>query len=277
MNGLIYIKSNNLLQDAQQIIETAQGFAYRAVNTALLQRNWLLGKRIAEEELQGKERAEYGAEVIKKLSVELTQIYGKGFTKTNLYTFTEFYKSFPNIFHAVIGKSSDNNLDTTGLKSSNQILDSVSPKSSSKIFQSVIGKSFSLLSWTHYFILLQVKDTEARNWYMNEATEQTWSVRTLQRNISSQYYFRLLQSHNKELVKDEMKQKTASFQQEGFIYPFFTTVQIVAAGNDSEGLRFRVINAPEKYYLEWKNFEKTSDTWRRNVETWRATSLQQTN
>jgi predicted nuclease of restriction endonuclease-like (RecB) superfamily len=62
--------------------------------------------------------------------------------------------------------------------------------------------------------LLQVKDPDARNWYMREAAEQTWSVRTLQRNISSQYYFRLLQSHNKKLVKAEMEQKTASFRQD---------------------------------------------------------------
>jgi len=61
---------------------------------------------------------------------------------------------------------------------------------------------------------LQVEDTDARNWYMREAAEQTWSVRTLQRNISSQYYFRLLQSHNKDLVKTEMEQKTSAFQQD---------------------------------------------------------------
>ena len=103
--NVIYTKSDNLLQDAQQIIETAQSFAYKAVNIALLQRNWLLGKRIAEEELQGKDRAEYGAEIIKNLSSELMKIYGKGFTKSNLYTFTEFYKAFPNIFQSVIGKS----------------------------------------------------------------------------------------------------------------------------------------------------------------------------
>ncbi|MCL2040618.1 MAG: PDDEXK nuclease domain-containing protein [Bacteroidales bacterium] len=210
---MIYIKSDSLLQDAQHIIETAQGFAYRSVNIAMLRRNWLLGKRIAEEELQGKDRAIYGVEVIKKLSVELTHIYGNGFDSSNLYKFIDFYKAFPNIFHTVSGKSSDNNLDATGLKSSNQILDTVSLKSSSKIFQTS-GKSFSMLTWSHFRTLLQVKDPEARNWYMREAAEQTWSVRTLQRNISSQYYFRLLQSHNKELVKAEMEEKTASFQQD---------------------------------------------------------------
>jgi len=197
-----YVKSADLLHDAQQIIETAQSFAYRAVNVAMVQRNWLLGKRIAEEELQGKERAEYGAEIIKNLSSELTQIYGNGFTKTNLYTFTEFYKAFPDIFHAVSGKFNDENFHAVSGKFNDENLDT------SRL------KSFSLLTWTHYRTLLQVKETEARYWYMREAAEQTWSVRTLQRNISSQYYFRLLKSHNKDLVKKEMQQITSSFQQD---------------------------------------------------------------
>ena len=51
-----------------------------------------------------------------------------------------------------------------------------------------------LLSWSHYAVLLQVKDKEARDWYEKEAAEQTWSVRTLQRNISSQYYYRMLKT-----------------------------------------------------------------------------------
>lgn len=69
-----------------------------------------------------------------------------------------------------------------------------------------------LLSWTHYRILLQVPDDDARAWYAWEALEQTWSVRTLQRNISSQYYYRLLNSQHKDLVEKEMLQKTAPLQ-----------------------------------------------------------------
>lgn len=64
----------------------------------LSQRNWLIGYRIAEKELKGENRAEYGANIIKKLSQELTKLYGKGFTKTNLYNFYSFYKCFPKIF-----------------------------------------------------------------------------------------------------------------------------------------------------------------------------------
>jgi len=165
----------DIFKDAQNIIEHARNYAYQAVNVAMVQRNWLLGKRIADEELQGENRAEYGKEIIKRLADYLTDLYGKGFTKSNLYQFAQFYKSFPEIFHAVSGKS-------------------------------------QILSWTHYRELLTVGDETARQWYMQEAAKEMWSVRTLHRNISSQYYYRLLQSQAKDVVIDEMKQITASMQ-----------------------------------------------------------------
>ena len=74
------------------------------------------------------------------------------------------------------------------------------------------GKSVLLLSWSHYATLLQVKDEKSRKWYEKEAIEQTWSVRTLQRNISSQYYYRILKTQKKELVESEMKEVTASYK-----------------------------------------------------------------
>lgn len=179
---LKYNSSKDILNDLKYIIESSRQEAYKSVNTIIVYRNWLLGQRIAEEELKGESRAEYGAEVIKKLSNELTIMYGKGFTKSNLYTFTSFYKTFPEIFHAVSGNSN------------------------------------KILSWTHYRILLQVDDKQAREWYMNESYQQTWSIRTLQRNISSQYYFRLLKSQNKELIKNEMIEKTKEYDTDKLEY-----------------------------------------------------------
>ena len=146
-----YQKTESVLEDVCSIIDSAKNYAYQSVNIALVQRNWLIGYRIAEEELKGNERADYGLEVIKNLSKELTKKYGKGFETRNLYYFFQFYKIFPNILHTVCAKSN------------------------------------ILLSWSHYRILLHVLDKEAREWYTKEAFEQTWSVRTLQRNISSQY------------------------------------------------------------------------------------------
>ena len=68
------------------------------------------------------------------------------------------------------------------------------------------------MTWTHYRILLQVHDETARKWYEKEAYEQTWSVRTLQRNIDTQYYYRMLQSQDKKVIESEMKEKTSSYQ-----------------------------------------------------------------
>ena len=171
-----FVQTDDILKDMCGIIDSSREAAYQAVNTALVQRNWLLGYRIAEEELQGSDRAEYGANIIKKLAKELTAEYGKGFTKTNLYHFYSFYKAYPEIFHSASGKFN------------------------------------TVLSWTHYRVLLQVEDNLARAWYEKEAYEQTWSVRTLQRNISSQYYYRMLQTQKQERVEAEMKELTADAQ-----------------------------------------------------------------
>lgn len=173
-----FSKTDDIVKDMRKIIETSRNTAYKAVNTVLLQRNWMIGYRIAEEGFQGADRAEYGASIIEKLSRTLTAEYGKGFTKTNLYHFYSFYREYPEIFH------------------------------------SVSGKSLPLLSWTHYRILLQVNDKQARGWYEKEAISQSWSARTLQRNVSSQYYYRMLKTQKKDMAEREMQELTAGYQQD---------------------------------------------------------------
>ena len=133
-----YSNTGDIQQDLRNIIEGARVSAYQAVNAALVQRNWLLGRRIAEEELRGGDRAEYGFEIIKALSRELTDEYGRGFTKTNLYSFYQFYKTFPEIFHAASGKSQQ------------------------------------LLSWTRFRTLLQVKDEQTRAWCAKETADSAY-------------------------------------------------------------------------------------------------------
>lgn len=134
---------------------------------------WLMGKRIVEEEQQGKERADYGTQLLKELSTELTQEFGKGFSVPSLYNYRLFYQTFPEIF----------------------------------------STPWRILSWSHYKRLLTVPNPEARAWYLKEAQEQMWSYRTLNRNIGSQYYERLLLSHDKEKVETEMKSLTLPYQQ----------------------------------------------------------------
>lgn len=105
--NLEYVSSGDIVQDSCKIIETSQSLAYKSINYVLLQRNWLLGKRIAEEELNGGNRADYGVEVVKNLAKSLTKIYGKGFMWRILYYCVEFYKNYPNILHTLCAKSGD--------------------------------------------------------------------------------------------------------------------------------------------------------------------------
>lgn len=104
MDKIIVPQSEHLFQDACVIIEQARAVAFKAVNDTLIKRNWLLGMRIQHEVLKD-QRAEYGEQVIKSLAKELSQRYGEGFTKTNLYNYVSFYQSWPEIFHAVSGKT----------------------------------------------------------------------------------------------------------------------------------------------------------------------------
>lgn len=108
MNLIEYHSTGDVLKDTEQIVDAAQKRAHQSVNVLLVQRNWLIGKRIAEEELTHNGRAEYGLEVIKSLAKSLTKRYGRGFTKSNLYSFYSFYKEFPEIFQTVSGKSPEN-------------------------------------------------------------------------------------------------------------------------------------------------------------------------
>lgn len=215
-----YKNTDNITSDIGEIILSAQQTAYRTVDAILLQRNWLIGKRIAEEELSGKNRSEiYGVEIIKKLSRELTEKYGKGYTKTNLYSFYTFYKEYKEIFHPVSGKSG------------------------------------MLLSWTHYRILLQVHDLKARAWYEKEAYEQTWSTKTLQRNINTQYYYRLLQSQNKGAVEIEMKEKTLNYQSDKLEFvknPVIAEFMGLSANTDmtESDLETAILNNLQKFLME---------------------------
>lgn len=180
-SGIVaYRQTEDIVDDARLIIESAQKWAHRAVNVALVYRNWFLGKRIAEEELKGEDRAKYGAQVIVNLSKALSKEYGKGFSKLNLWCFLRFYRAYPQIVYTP-------------------------------------SKQFDpLLSWTHYRVLLGVEDPEAREWYTQEAASQNWSVRTLDRNISTQYYYRLLSSGSGEFVSREMEERTAACQTDAY-------------------------------------------------------------
>lgn len=165
---------NTLINDLHALVEASRDSAYKAVNSAMLDMYWNIGKRIVEEEQKGDQRAEYGKKLLKTLSDDLTANYGKGFSDRNLRYYRKFYIMFPD----------------------------------KEIWNACVPN----LTWTHFRALLRVDDEDARIWYMREAYESGWSTRTLDRNIGTQYYYRLLQSPKKDAVISEMKEKTSGLQ-----------------------------------------------------------------
>ena len=246
MKEITPIDKSTLLNDACNIIEQAQRIAYNSVNVTLVKRNWLLGMLI-HKEILNEQRAGYGEQIIKELARELTRQYGDGFRQANLYHFVSFYNCFPNIFHAVSGKSAEgstsNNFYAVSRKTSNVLL-----------LDTLLSETPLLLSWTHYRILLQEQNKDARDWYEREAAKEMWSTRTLQRNISSQYYHRMLMSQHKELVHEEMIEKTSPLQDKlefikNPVIAEFLGFRQEATFTESE-LETSIINNLQKFIME---------------------------
>lgn len=167
-----------LVDDIRKIIRAGQSAAYNAVNSAMIETYWNIGKRIVEEEQHGEERAAYGKRIISMLSKELASEFGEAYSPRNLHYYRKFYLCFPE--------------------------------------KEIVNARVQNLNWTHFRTLLSVEDEDARLWYMNEASQNGWSTRTLDRNISTQYYYRLLQSPQKEKVIAEMNSKTSEYQKSQF-------------------------------------------------------------
>ncbi len=167
-------RNSVFLNDIREIVETGLRQAYQGVSSIMINTYWLVGKRIVEEEQHGEVRAKYGIGLMDFLAVELSKEYANGFSARDLRNYRQFYLSFSDfeIWYARVPN----------------------------------------LKWTHFRSLLRVDDENARYWYMFEASREMWNTRTLDRNISSQYYYRLLQSPQKEDVIKEMKQLTAPLQ-----------------------------------------------------------------
>lgn len=157
------------IQDIKQILAQARQKSYQAINSAMVEAYWKIGEKIVLEEQQGKDRAEYGKEIIKLASKELTLEFGKGFSPRTLWEIRQFYLCFPQ--------------------------------------QQIVRTLSAQLSWSHFQRVLRVNDENARIYYLNEAAQNTWSIRTLDRNISTMYYQRLLSSQNKETIEKEAENK----------------------------------------------------------------------
>ena len=186
---------STLVGDISSVLENARKFSARAVNSILTSAYWLIGRRIVEYELKGLDRSDYyGDRLIEKLAEDLSQKFGRGFGKRNVFLMKNFYLHYSKISRTLSGKSSAYDEITQSL--SNKIDHNIVQTLSAQSYPFDVAKHFPL-PWSHYVRLLTVKDEDARKFYETEALRSGWSVRQLDRQISSQFYERTLLSKNK--------------------------------------------------------------------------------
>ena len=173
---------DQLFSSVAELLEEARKTTVRSVNAVMTATYWEIGRRIVESEQGGEARAEYGQQLIKRLSIDLKARFGRGFSPVNLSMMKRFYLAYP--------------------------MDEKSQTSSEKLgegkFQTVSEKSHNPLNlqrfplpWSHYVRLLRIDDSNAREFYEEEAIRGGWSARQLDRQIGSQFYQRVLLSKNK--------------------------------------------------------------------------------
>jgi len=218
--------------DIRDILQKARTQAYTAVNTAMVQAYWNIGKRIVEEEQRGKERAEYGQGLIKNLSIALNEEFGKGFSVANLKNFRQFYLTFQD--------------DQKGYTLCSQ------------------------LSWSHIRLIMRLETYDAREYYLREVKASNWSVRQLQRNINSHYYERVLSSSeiNDEhgAVTGNDKQTIRDFVKDPYVLEFLELPEEETLKESS--LEQSIIDNLQEFLLEFgKGFSFVARQFRISTET----------
>ena len=197
-------KETIFVNDLRTIVSAARDASYRMANLMQVAQNWLIGRRIVEQEQQGKIRAEYGKHVVELASQVLTKEFGQGFSETQIKSFRKFYLTF-----------SDLQIQQTMPAEFKSRLRQIRQTMPAESVTDGIAMPVQL-SWSHYERLIRVADPDARFWYMHEAATQQWDYRTLKRNIDSQYYYRLAQTpkSQRQEVIDEMCRLTADYENE---------------------------------------------------------------
>lgn len=241
-------EDNMLVNDLRSIVSKARSKAFAAVNYSLVERNWRIGQRIVEEEQNGASRAKYGKHVIEVASAALTEEFGKGFSETNIMNFKKFCLKFKELTipQTVSEEFKKQKQQTLSDELSSHFQKGQTPPAQFEL---------RLLPWSHYERLIRVEDKKAREWYAKKAFEQGWSYRTLNRNINTLYYERLLMSKKKQPVVNEMQDKTKAYQQDKLEYIKSPVVlEFLGLPEDTSlaesKLETAIINNLEKFLME---------------------------
>lgn len=210
----IIVNTENLYNRISNLLKISREKTIRAINTTMVTTYFEIGRFIVEEEQNGKDRATYGKEILKNLSIKLTKEFGKGFSKTNLKQMKSFYLIYKN------GQT--------------------------------VSDQFKL-SWSHYLILMRMENSNARQFYEIEAINNNWSMRELKRQVNSALYERLLLSKDKKKIielsqKGQIIEKPSDIVKDPYILEF---LGLEERPNYSESeLETEIINKLEMFLLE---------------------------
>ena len=199
-------KQADFFENVAVIIEQARAYVGRTADLTMCVTNFEIGRMIVEREQDGKARAEYGRGLLKELSKYLNGRFGKGFSESTLRNARKFYQIYaPTIQQTMFAELTAAKQQTLFAESEtrkNQTLSSVfTGKNSPSIRQTLFSESCPFtLGWSHYLILMRIKNADERRFYEIEATNQQWDFRQLQRQYGSSLYERLALSRNKDEV-----------------------------------------------------------------------------
>lgn len=215
--------------EIKSILQSARSKAQTAVNSAMVEAYWLIGKRIVEEEQQGEKKAKYGERLLENLSRELNQTFGKGFSYANLRNFRQFYLTYPD--------------------------------------QEICYTVCSKLSWSHNRLIMRVESEQARQYYLQESASEGWTVRQLERNIKSYSYQRLLATQSQSNIKPQnTTSNLLDFIKDPYVLEF---LQLPEKNTFKESkLEQAIINELKNFLLEMdKGFSFVARQMRISTET----------
>ena len=240
------LQNKILFQQVVELLQNARHQVLRTVNSTMVCTYFEIGRMIVEEEQSGKDRAEYGKQILKGLSDELKKEFGKGFSIDNLENMRKFYlaysisESLTRILQIINSPSLMTNSESVKLE-----------EIQTTKTQSLI--SFFKLTWTHYVFLMRIEDEKERRFYEIESEKYNWSVRELKRQYDSALYTRLALSRDKEGVlklseQGQIIEKPKDIIKDPYILEFLGLPELHQY-SESE-LEEEIINKLENFLLE---------------------------
>ena len=240
------LQNKILFQQVVELLQNARQEVLRTVNQTMTITYFEIGRMIVEEEQSGKDRAEYGKQILKGLSDELKKEFGKGFSIDNLENMRKFYLAY-SISESLTRILQITNSPSLMTNSESVKLEEIQTTKT----QSLI--SFFKLTWTHYVFLMRIEDEKERRFYEIESEKYNWSVRELKRQYDSALYTRLALSRDKEGVlklseQGQIIEKPKDIIKDPYILEFLGLPELHQY-SESE-LEEEIINKLENFLLE---------------------------